>query len=254
MDAATHTIYIAALGVGGSTVLGAILGYFIKNVSHRVNDMVIGMCAGVMLSAAVLGLLVPAFDMTPNWSDVWYPCLGVACGVLFLNLLDHVTPHLHYLTGIEQEEHHYNQHINRVLLFVIAVALHKFPEGLAAGVGYGGATTDGAASVAIAISLQNIPEAMVIISPLLLVGVSHFRTFLIALSMAMLEVLGMFTSYYLGGLSEAVLPFMLALSGGAMLYVVSDEMIPESHAHGYQKSATYALLFGFVLMMLIDRI
>ena len=250
-----NEILITAAGVGGSTIIGSLLGYFRKNVSHRVNDSIIGLCAGIMLSAAVLGLMVPAFGMVGSWSGVWLPCVVVAAGALLLNVRDHITPHLHNITGIEQETHLHNQNIDRVMLFVMAIALHKFPEGLAAGVGFGGgAAVDGASSVAIAISLQNVPEGMVIISPLLLAGVSRWRTFLIAIAIGMLEVLGVFTGYYFGGISTAILPFMLALAGGAMLYVVSDEMIPESHAHGYQKSATYALLAGFVFMILLDRI
>ncbi|MCF0207892.1 MAG: ZIP family metal transporter [Bacteroidaceae bacterium] len=247
-------IILTAIGVGGSTAIGSVLGYFIKNVSHKVNDIVIGLCAGIMLSASILGLLVPAFEKTPDWHSVWLPCVGVVLGVLLLNLLDYLTPHLHNITGIEQEQHLNNQHINKVLLFVMAIALHKFPEGLAAGVGFGGGYSSDATSVAIAISLQNVPEGMVIISPLLIAGVSHLRTFLIALAIGLLEVLGVFTGYYLGSLSATILPLMLALSGGAMLYVVSDEMIPESHAHGFQKHATYALIAGFVLMLLIERI
>ncbi|MCF0199061.1 MAG: ZIP family metal transporter [Bacteroidaceae bacterium] len=249
-----NEILLTAIGVGGSTIIGSLLGYFIKNVSHAVNDTIVGLCAGVMLSAAVLGLLVPAFELTPTWSSVWLPCLGVVLGVLLLNVLDIVTPHLHTITGVDLEQHQHNQHLNRVLLFVMAIALHKFPEGMAAGVGFGGESTHDAVNVAIAISLQNVPEGMVIISPLLLAGVSHLRTFVIALVIGLLEVLGVFTGYYLGGLSAAVLPLMLALSGGAMLYVVSDEMIPESHAHGYQKPATYALLVGFVLILLLERL
>lgn len=249
-----NQIVIAAIGVGGSTVIGSLLGFFIKGVSHRVNDSIMGLCAGVMLCASVLGLMEPAFSLTNGWTSLWLPCLGVLCGVLVLNAFDHLTPHLHSITGVEQEEHHNNEHINHVLLFVFAIALHKFPEGLAAGVGFGGDLGDDAADVAIAISLQNVPEGMVIISPLLLAGVSHWRTLLITLAIGIIGVIGMLVGYFLGSLSEAVLPFMLALAGGAMLYVVSDEMIPESHAHGYQKSATYALLAGFVIMLLIDKL
>ena len=182
------------------------------------------------------------------------PCTGVLLGVLFLHALDLVTPHLHTITGVEQEQHLHNEHLNKVMLFVMAIALHKFPEGMAAGVGFGGDDTNNAANVAIAISLQNVPEAMVIISPLLLNGVSQMRTFAIAVAIGLLEVIGVFTGYFLGVMSTAILPLMLALSGGAMLYVVSDEMIPESHAHGFQKQATYALLVGFILMMLIERL
>ena len=137
----------------------------------------------------------------------------------------------------------------------MAIAIHKFPEGLAAGVGFGGeCSASNAVDVAIAISLQNIPEGMVVIAPLLMAGVSRLRTFFIAVAIGLLEVAGVFAGYYLGNLSEPVLPLALALSGGAMLYVVSDEMIPESHAHGFQKQATYALVAGFVVMLLIERI
>ena len=247
-----NVILLTAIGVGGSTAIGSLLGYCVKNVSHRVSDTVIGLCAGIMLAASVMGLIEPAFELAPRWSDVWVPCVGVAMGVLLVGVLDRLTPHLHTITGIDPEAHHHNQHIDRVLLLVLAIALHKLPEGLAAGVGFGGEDISDAVNVAIAISLQNVPEGMVIISPLLLAGVSHIRTFLIAIAIGMLEVAGVFMGYYLGSLSASVLPFMLALSGGAMLYVVSDEMIPESHAHGYQKQAPYALITGFVLMLLID--
>lgn len=243
-------IQLVAIGVGGSTLIGSLLGFLVKNVSHRSNDIIIGLCAGIMLSAAVLGLLVPAFDM--SGTSYWMPCVGVFFGAALLNLLDFVTPHIHHITGIDQEEHRNNLHLNRVLLFVMAIAIHKFPEGMAAGVGYGGEMLGDPFSVALAISLQNVPEGMVVISPLLLAGVSRLRTLTIAVVIGMLEVCGVYFGYTLGSISMRILPFMLALSGGAMLYVVSDEMIPESHSHGYQKEATYALLAGFVLMLLIS--
>ena len=249
-----NDIILTAIGVGGSTAIGALLGFFIKGLSHKAGDTIVGLCAGIMLAASVLGLIVPAFELVLGWAGVWIPCLGVVLGVALLNALDSLTPHLHNITGMDQEEHINNQHLNRVLLFVMAIALHKFPEGMAAGVGFGGEGSSDAVSVAIAISLQNVPEGMVVISPLLLAGVSHLRTIAIAIAIGLLEVLGVFVGYVLGGLSATVLPLMLALSGGAMLYVVSDEMIPESHTHGFQKHATYALIAGFVLMLLIERI
>jgi len=249
-----NPILLTAIGVGGSTIIGSILGFFIKNVSHKVNDTIIGLCAGVMLCAAVLGLLLPSFEQVTS-QMIWLPIIGVFSGALILNLLDRITPHLHNITGLDIEEHHNNQHLNRVLLFVMAIAIHKFPEGMAAGVGItGDEITTNSFNVAIAVSLQNIPEGMVIISPLLVAGVSRIRTFAIAIAIGILEVAGVFTGYYLGGISEHFLPFMLALSGGAMLYVVSDEMIPESHTHGYEKAATYALLSGFIIMMMLERL
>lgn len=249
-----NPIVTAAIGVGGSTLIGAVLGFFVRNVSHKTNDTIIGLCAGIMLSAAVLGLLQPAFTMVKG-ALILLPIVGVFAGALLLNFLDIVTPHLHSITGIDPESHLHNQRIDRVLLFVMAIALHKFPEGMAAGVGFGGVSdaTSDAWSVAFAICLQNVPEAMVVMSPLLLAGVKTLRASIIALAIGLLEVAGVFTGYFLGSISITALPFMLALSGGAMLYVVSDEMIPESHAHGFQKQATYALLLGFISMLIIDN-
>jgi len=248
-----NSIFLSALAVGVSTLFGSLLGFFIKNVSHKTNDVIIGFSAGLMLAAAVLGLLQPAFSGVSGW-ELIIPLAGVFAGALLLDYLDLITPHLHSLTGLDAEEHRNNHRLNRVLLFVMAIALHKFPEGMAAGVGFGGPDMQDAMNVTIAISLQNIPEAMVIISPLLLVGVGRMRTLGIALGIGLLEVAGVFVGYLLGSVSESFLPFMLALSGGAMLYVVSDEMIPESHSHGFQKLSTFALLAGFVAMMMIERL
>ena len=141
-----------------------------------------------------------------------------------------------------------------MLLFVLAIAIHKLPEGIAAGVGFNSADTGGAQAVALGIAIQNIPEGMVIVAPLLLCGVSRLRTLLISVAIGLLEVAGTWIGYAAGAVSAAALPFMLALAGGAMLYVVSDEMIPETHAHGFQKQSTYALLAGFMTLLLLERL
>ncbi len=248
-------LLITAAGVGGSTLFGYLLGYFIKDVPHKVNDTILGLCAGIMMAAAIMGLIVPAIDSYAGFPGKLIPIAGVFVGALFLTFIDRFTPHLHRLAGLDNEAHANDRHLDRILLFVLAIAIHKFPEGMSAGVGFAGGEAPellgSAVSVAIGISIQNIPEGMVIVSPLLLAGVSRGRTLVIALAITALEVAGVFTGYLLGSISEFFLPFMLAFSGGAMLYVVSDEMIPESHAHGYQKSATFALIAGFIFMLLI---
>jgi len=134
----------------------------------------------------------------------------------------------------------------------MAIALHKLPEGIAAGVGFNAAETSDAWAVTLGIALQNIPEGMVVIAPLLIAGVSKLRTFVISLAIAMLEIVGVWIGFGIGAISQILLPVMLAMAGGAMLYVVSDEMIPETHAHGYQKVATYALILGFVTLVFLD--
>ena len=224
-------IWISAAGLCGASILGSILGFGIKNIPHKWNDIIMGFCAGMMLAAAIIGLILPAADSVEG-AGLWLIVAGVATGVAFLNLIDFFTPHLHQLTGLDPETHRQNASINRVLLFVLAIAIHKLPEGIAAGVGFNSTDTGGAQAVALGIAIQNIPEGMVIVAPLLLCGVSRLRTLLISVAIGLLEVAGTWIGYAAGAVSAAALPFMLALAGGAMLYVVSDEMIPETHAGG----------------------
>ena len=242
-------VWICAAGLCGATIVGSLIGFMIKELPHKWNDTVLGYCAGVMLAASTIGLIVPAFEMTVHW---WLVAMGVMVGALFLNLLDLVTPHLHHITGLDEAEHHHNASLNHVLLFVMAIALHKLPEGMAAGVSMSEGT-DGSWAVTLGIALQNVPEGMVVIAPLLVAGVSHARTFLISTVIGLLEVIGVWLGFAMGTASQLMLPFMLGFAGGAMLYVTSDEMIPETHAHGYQKQASYALLLGFMTLVLVER-
>ena len=242
-------IWLSAAGLCGSTLLGSAIGFFFKGMSHKWQDTVMGYCAGVMLAASVLGLLVPAMEFADGgrW---WMILAGVFCGVLFLNLMDVVTPHLHSLTGVDPEEHGHNRNLDKTLLIVLAIAMHKLPEGMAAGVGFNMEDTADAWSVVLGISIQNIPEAMIVIAPLLVAGVSRLRAGIAALVISLLEIAGVWLGYALGAISQMVLPLMLAFVGGLMLYVVSDEMIPETHSHGYHKYATYALMLGFLTIAL----
>ncbi len=244
-------IWISAAGLALATIVGSLLGFAIKELPHKWNDAVLGFCAGVMLAAATIGLILPAAE-TAGMERWWLVLIGVVLGMLFLNILDLVTPHLHKITGLEQEKHLNNSSLNKILLFVMAIALHKLPEGMAAGVGFNSEDPTGAWSVTIGIAVQNIPEGMVVIAPLLLAGVSRLRTLMIAMSIALIEIVGVWFGYVMGSLSQMLLPTMLAFAGGAMLYVVSDEMIPETHSHGYQKIATYSLVLGFVALMVLD--
>lgn len=251
-----NNVWISALGLCGATLIGSVLGFAIKELPHKWNDTVLGYCAGIMLAASTLGLIVPAFEMAgPTlW---WQVACGVMAGAFFLNILDLVTPHLHHLTGLDEEEHRNNASLNRILLFVMAIALHKLPEGMAAGVSMTAmdatAATSGASwAVTFGIALQNVPEGMVIIAPLLVAGLTKMRTLMFSLAIGLLEVVGVWLGYAMGAASSAFLPIMLGFAGGAMLYVTSDEMIPETHAHGYQKQATYALLLGFMTLLLME--
>ena len=247
-------VFLTALGVGGATIVGALLGFVFKNISHKFSDIVLSFAAGVMLCAAVLGLIVPAVEGGGKWG-IAVASAGIFCGAFCLNLLDKLVPHLHRLSGADQERHPAEtQKLNRVLLFVMAIAIHNLPEGIAAGVGFGTDNNEQALTIAAGIALQNIPEGMVIIGPMLAAGVSPKRTFLCALATGLIEVVGTLLGFFAVTVASAILPFALAFAGGTMLYVISDEMIPETHAHGSQQGATYALLVGFCLMLLSDAL
>ncbi len=243
-------VAITALGVGGATVFGALLGFIFKKISHRFSDIVLSFAAGVMLAAAVLGLVLPSLDYGGQWG-LLVTIAGIFVGAVCLNLMDKLVPHLHRLAGVEDEAHP-NAKLSKVMLFVAAIAIHNLPEGIAAGVGFGSADLGQALVIAGGIALQNIPEGMVIIGPMLAAGVKPGRTFLIAATTGLVEILGTFIGYFAVAVSETILPFALAFAGGTMLYVISDEMIPETHAHGSQRGATYALLVGFCLMLMVD--
>ncbi|MBQ9779755.1 MAG: ZIP family metal transporter [Clostridia bacterium] len=256
-------VFLTALGVGGATIIGALFGFAFKKISHTFSDIMLSFAAGVMLAAAVLGLILPSLDhglsifsaegISAKLLALLMTVVGVFAGALCVNLIDKLVPHLHRITGVDQESHpDKTAQLNKVLLFVMAIAIHNLPEGIAAGVGFGTGNTSEALIIAGGIALQNVPEGMVIIGPMLAGGMNHRRTFVIAMATGVVEVLGTLLGYFAVSISTVILPFALAFAGGTMLYVISDEMIPETHAHGHERGATYALLVGFCVMLIFD--
>ncbi len=243
-------VLLTALGVGGATVFGACIGFIFKKSSHKFTDIILAFAAGVMLSAAVLGLIIPSLEYGGKYG-LLITVAGIFCGALCLNLIDKAVPHLHKLAGADIEPHKAT-HINKILLFVMAIAIHNLPEGIAAGVSFGSGNTSEALLIAGGIALQNIPEGMVIIAPMLSAGIKPGKTFFYAMITGLIEVIGTLIGYFAVSVASAILPFALAFAGGTMLYVVSDEMIPETHAHGSERGATYALLAGFCVMLISD--
>ena len=223
-------VLLTALGVGGATIVGAGLGVIFKNISHKFSDIVLSFAAGVMLAAAVLGLILPSVEYGGKWG-LLVTIAGIFAGAYALNLIDKLTPHLHRLVGTDIECH--------------------LPEGIAAGVGFGSGNPTDAMLIAGGIALQNIPEGMVIIGPMLASGISLKKTFLCAAATGVVEIIGTLLGFFAVSVSTAILPFALAFAGGTMLYVISDEMIPETH-HGDTPGVTYALLIGFCLMLVSD--
>jgi len=240
-------VWLTALGVGGATVLGSVIGFAFKKMTHKFSDLVLAFAAGVMLAAAVLGLILPSVE----YGNLFITVAGIFTGAFSLNLIDRLVPHMHHLVGADNEEHHGNANLDKVLLFVSAIAIHNLPEGIAAGVSFGSGNNAEALLIAGGIALQNVPEGMVIIAPMLAAGISPRKTFLCGMATGLVEVVGTLLGYFAVSIATAILPFALAFAGGTMLYVISDEMIPETH-HDNESGATYALLVGFCVMLVSD--
>ncbi len=237
-------LIITALGVGAATVFGSALGFVFKSAAKRFADIAVGLAAGVMLAAAVLGLILPSLEQGGDYA-LPVTVAGLVFGALSLGLLEKAVPSLYGVLGVGKES-------DSVLLFVLAIAVHNIPEGIAAGVGFGNGDVSAALTVAGGIAMQNIPEGAVIIAPMLAAGISVRRTFVTALFTGLVEVVGTFIGYFAVSVASSVLPFALAAAGGTMLYVISDGMITEMHSHGHERAATYALLCGFCLMLAFD--
>lgn len=257
----TDELWICAAGLGGASLIGSGLGLIIRKIPHRLNDIFLGFCAGMMITASIVCLLAPAVDLVrpASW---WQVIVGLAVGVFVMTVLDRVVPHLHHLAGIYDDPDRAGANhdgsatatLNGVLLFVIAITIHKLPEGMATGVAFDDSNGADGIAMAVTIALQNIPEGMVVVTPLLMVGVSIWRTIMAALIIALVEVGGVYIGYALGSISSVALPMLLSMAAGAMLYVISDEMIPETHAHGFHRQATFALVAGVACMLFIEQL
>lgn len=242
---------LASLLAGISTGIGAIPIFFTKNVSHKYLDAMLGFAAGVMLAATCFSLIIPSINYGGgNTKAVLITSAGILSGGIMLDLIDKYAPHQHYLFNNKSEGKTSN--LAKVWLFIIAITIHNFPEGLAVGVGFGGNNIDDGISLAIGIALQNMPEGLAVGLALLRENSSTKKAFLIALLTGLVEPIGGIMGVALVSVAKPILPFILALAAGAMLFVISDEIIPETHEHGYERIATYGLLIGFIIMMIMD--
>ena len=240
-------VILTAIGVGGATVVGSLVGFLFKNISHRFSDAILSFASGVMLAASILSLILPALEYGGK-AGILQTVIGIFSGALTISLLEGLIPRIHRIVANDSCE----KRVDRVLLFVFAIALHNLPEGIAAGVGFGSGSVRDALMIASGIALQNLPEGMVLISPMLAAGISRGKTLLIAILTGVIEVFGTFIGYFAISISHVFLPFALAYAGGAMIYVIGDEMIPETHSDGNAPAATYSLIFGFCCMLIMD--
>lgn len=238
-----------------STSLGALPALAANRISEKSQDTLMGFSAGVMLAASSFSLIIPALNlMTEAYPSKTLSALYVAAVVLFgaalIHLCNKVVPHEHFTTGPEGGGD--SSHLRRIWLFVFAITLHNFPEGLAVGTGVGSQSLELAAPILIGIGLQDIPEGFVVAMALISAGYSPLQALGVAVITGLVEALSALTGYFAMIQMQGLLPWALAFSGGAMLYVVSDEMIPESHNKKHAEFATAGLMVGFVLMMFLD--
>ena len=245
-------VWLTALGVGGATVFGAAMGVLFKRLSSRCSDLILSFAAGVMMASSMTGLIMPSLEYGGRFGFVW-SMAGILCGALILRLLNGCMPKVYRLMGITAEKSNPSV-VGKVLLFVMAIAIHNFPEGIAAGVGFGTGEPARALAIAGGIALQNIPEGMVMIAPMLSVGISPARTFICAALTGVIEILGTLLGYVAVQRVSLILPFALSFAGGSMLYVISDEMIPATHEEGKGVCVTYALLLGVCLVVAMEAL
>lgn len=256
IDGQLRGAVIATLAGALATGAGAYTAYFVRRTNALVQDVLLGVGAGVMLAAAVFSLLLPSLEKASTlvgrgWPSVLLVGAGILLGGVFLWSLDRLIPHAHVVTGYEGPNHH-EQRIRRIWLFVVAVTLHNIPEGLAVGVSYGAGDFGSATALGIGIAFQDAPEGLVVSMALAGIGLPLWRAALVGAASGAVEPLAGLAGAGLVGVSAAALPFALALCAGAMLFVISHEIIPESHRQGHETPATFGLLAGFVAMMLLD--
>lgn len=236
----------ATLITGFATGVGALPVLFTANVSDRLLDALLGFAAGVMLAATAFSLIVPAIEL----GGIWPAVFGIFIGALFLGVLDRVLPHTHMIKGIEGP----SSTLRRAWLLIIAITLHNFPEGLAVGVSFGADRLPDAIALMIAIALQNMPEGLAVALPLVREKWPRGKALFYALGSGMAEPIAGLLGVFAVTLMKPLLPWGLAFAAGAMLYVVSDEIIPETHSRGFELEGTWGVIIGFLVMMFLDNV
>lgn len=246
--------FVASLLAGLLTAAGAVPVLLQRRISVGFSDTMLGFAAGVMLAASFFSLLLPAIE----WAALrhgagWIPALMVSAGVLAgglaVGFLNEIIPHEHFFQGREGPS---ASELDRVWLFVLAITIHNLPEGMAVGVGFGGGDIAGGTMLALGIGLQNAPEGLAVALALRAVGYSPVKAFVVAGLTGLVEPVTGALGAWAVSFSQVLLPWALSFAAGAMIYVISHEIIPDTHRHGVQRRATIGLMTGFALMMLLD--
>ena len=241
-----------------ATALGAATVYFFKkDIPQNIQRAFLGFAAGVMIAASVWSLLIPAMEMAAeNGQNEWLPAAGgFVLGAAFLLLLDRLLPHLH--AGSDEPEG-LRSSFSRTTMLVLAVTLHNIPEGLAVGLAFGLAgessamSLSGALALSVGMALQNFPEGAAISLPLKKEGLSNKRSFLLGALSGVVEPIAGVTGVLIAGSITGLMPWFLAFAAGAMIYVVVEELIPEAHLGEHSHTGTLSVMFGFLVMMILD--
>jgi zinc transporter, ZIP family len=247
--------FVASLIAGGLlTGIGALGVFVIRELSPRLEDGLLSFAAGIMLAATFFSLILPALGYgealfhSKNLATT-FVIVGILAGAVTLLLLHKYLPHEHFILGHEGPD---SQALGRIWLFVAAITLHNFPEGMAVGVGFAGGNIGNGLSLATGIGIQNIPEGLAVAVSLLSVGYSKPKSFLVGFISGLAEPVGGLIGSVAVSFAGALMPLAMAFAAGAMLFVISDEIIPETHRRGFENLATFSLLIGFVCMMFLD--
>ncbi len=241
---------LASLG----TSLGALPVLCVRSVSQRAQDIMMSASAGIMLAATAFSLVLPGLDAakaqlaSPTWAAI-YLAGSIALGALVIHLIHRHAPHEHLIKGKDSPAP--SERLARVWLFVIAITLHNFPEGMAVGVGFGGEPGNGTA-LTLGILIQNIPEGLVVALALAAEGYARKRAVLIACATGFVEIVGGAVGAFAAANAAIALPAAMGIAAGAMLFVISHEIIPETHRNGFENDATYGLIAGFALILVFN--
>ncbi len=244
--------FFASILAGLATGVGALPALFFKKISKNLFNSLLGAAAGVMLAATAFSLLVPGLaygNLIWQGNGIYIVSLGMLAGAVFLHYADRQLPHVHFDSTSDTQLNS----LQKIWLFIIAITIHNFPEGMSVGVSFGSGEMKNGVVLAIAIALQNIPEGLAVALPLVGLGYNKWRAVGIATLTGLVEPVGGLLGITMVTAFEPILPIAMGFAAGAMLFVISEEIIPETHINGRSRYATFALMFGFIIMMILDN-
>jgi zinc transporter, ZIP family len=245
--------FFASILAGMATGVGALPALFCKNISKGLFNSLLGAAAGVMLAATAFSLLVPGIDYGEQFwpgKGLWVVAAGMLLGALFLHVADERLPHLHF----DSVDDASLNSLQKISLFIIAITIHNFPEGMSVGVSFGSGDMNNGLVLAIAIALQNLPEGLAVALPLVGLGYNKWKAVGIATLTGLVEPVGGLLGITMVTIFSSVLPIAMGFAAGAMLFVISEEIIPETHSEGRSRVATFSLMVGFIIMMILDKL